>query len=569
MIDTIEDLSIKIAPFDKWGKIYDNVCLGRPQKLLLEESRLSSRLRSIGFKKLTGFFQPDTSLDDDPSFKSFKPSLNDKAKMVETTYFPSWFYCPKCHKFMPLEEWRNGWTHDNDFDTYAPACFNCGGPTGRIKRPKVQQTRFVMASMETGEISDIPWKKLFSKHGTSDSDKELVWKFDDNSPECRSVFYHVSSASTNLARIHVENEYGKKVSMADIFRHYIVMEHNGESIVYKPVVRSDNNVYYAYNLNSLYIPQYLISQADADQIKQFCDNGISDPSKIKSMGKLQCSEQSIRDLIDDNFVLKLPVYSSDEQFRMEEFDFITDRNNYLRGVFEDSDRRLISHEYNFAGSKPKFIKNLFYQTRINITTVQVAYSRIDKISSRCIQQWGGRNDPPKMWYDARIDDIRDVQVKLHPTCSAPIDTIERMPALSSYGEGFFVELDLDYIPSDKKSVFMHTFCHLLMKELEFVCGYPLASMNERLYDLSSGNKYGFMIYSVGGASGSYGGITSLFASRKIERIIEDACYLADDCSNDPICASEGGHCFACVHLPETSCELFNQDLSRNLFNAYK
>lgn len=569
MIDTIEDLSIKIAPFDRWGNIYNNVCLGRRPDLLLEESRLSSMLRSIGFNNLSGFFQLDTSLEDDPAFRPFQPTPNDKAKMVETTYFPSWFYCPKCHRFMPLEEWRNAWTHDNYFDAYAPACFHCGGPTGRIKRPKIQQTRFVMASMETGEISDIPWKKVFAKHGISDSNNELVWKFDDNSPECRSVFYHVSSASTNLARIHVQNEYGKKVSLADIFRHYIVMEHNGEPIVYKPVVRSDNNVYYAYNLNCLFIPQHLISQDDADTIQRFFNNGINNPEIIKTLAQLNCSEQDIQELIDNNFVLRLPVYTSEEQFRMEEFDFITNNNNYLRGVFEDSDRRLISHEYSFIGQKPKFIKNLFYQTRINITTVQVAYSRIDKISPNCIQMWEGRNEPPKMWYDARNDILRDVQVKLHPTCNAPINTIERMPALSSFGEGFFVELDLDYIPADQRSVFMHTFCHLLMKELEFVCGYPLASMNERLYSLNSGSKYGFMIYSVGGASGSYGGISSLFSSNMIEKIIEDACYLADDCSNDPICASEGGHCFACVHLPETACELFNQNLSRIVFNAFK
>ncbi len=569
MIDTIEDLSIKIEPFDKWTPLYSNICQGRRPDLLLDEPRLCSRIKSLGFDNITGFFQPDTSLDDDPSFKSYQPDANQKAKMVRTTYFPTWFYCPKCHKFMPFEEWRNIWTIDNDFDKYAPACGNCAGKSGNIKRPKLQQTRFVMASLETGEILDIPWKKLFAKHGTSDSKNALVWRFDEGSQECRSVTYHVSSASTNLARIYVQNELGEKVSMADIFNHYIVLDHNEKTKVFRPVVRSDNNVYYAYNLKCLYIPQYVVSQADVDKIKQFYDASVTDPKTIKNLSGLSCSVVTIKDIIDANFVVPIPTYISEEQFRIEEFNFITDTNNYTRGSFEDKDRRLISHEYTFKGTQPHFIKKIYYQTRVNITTVQIAYSRIDKLNPNCIPNWGGKNEPSKLWYDANIDEVRDVNVKLRPTCSAPIGSIEKMPALSSYGEGFFIELNLDHIQDSSKGIFLHTFCHLLMKEMEFVCGYPLASMSERLYILPSQNKYGFMIYSVGGASGSYGGISSLFTSGDIETIIDNVYYLADDCSNDPICASEGGHCFACVHLPETACELFNQDLSRLVFNKHK
>ena len=108
-----------------------------------------------------------------------------------------------------------------------------------------------------------------------------------------------------------------------------------------------------------------------------------------------------------------------------------------------------------------------------------------------------------------------------------------------------------------------------MKEMEFVCGYPISSMSERIYYLPSDNKYGFLIYSVGGASGSYGGISSLFTSGHIEQIIQEAMLLAEDCSNDPICSAEGGSCFGCVQVPETACEEFNNNLSRNTFNMYK
>lgn len=575
MIDTIEDLSMMVLPFDEWGNLYNHVCTGRRPELLIDEPRLLSRIRSLGFKNLNGFFHPDTSLDEESDFKPYKPTGNEKARMIATQYFPRWFFCPKCHRFMSFEEWRDEWDKkfptDGRFDDYAPACCHCA-QRGVSFRPKVRQTRFVMASMETGEICDIPWKKIFNKVGTSDSNTEQVWEFDGNSPECKSVKLLTSSASTTLARIFVENEYGKRVSMAVIFSHYIVIRNGGKVSVFKPVVCSDNNVYYAYNLNCIYIPQYLPNQKDVDTIKRFCDNNICNPNLIKSLGQLACSEDEIQTIIDNDFKIVVPIYDSEEKFRIEEFDFITDPNNYLRGTFEDLDRRLISHEYNFNGSKPKFIRNIYYQTRLNVTTSQIAYSRIDKISTKSLPYWGGKNenaDKPKLWYDRNIDALRDVEVKLRPTCSGPIENIEKMPAFSSFGEGFLVEMDIDYIPEEKRHEFMHTFCHLLMKEMEFVCGYPISSMSERMYCIPTDKKYGFLIYSVGGASGSYGGISSLFTSGNIEQIIEDVMLLAEDCSNDPICKAEGGSCFGCVQIPETTCEEFNNSLSRNTFNIYK
>lgn len=574
MIDTIEDLSMMVLPFDEW-EIYKTVSRRGRAQWLIEEPRLLSRVKSYGFKNLEGFFHPDTTLDEDGDFKPYKATdPNDRAKMITTKYFPRWFFCPKCHRFMSFEDWRDEWIgkfpSDGKFDEYAPACCHCAEK--RINsRPKVRQTRFVMASMETGEICDIPWKKLFDKKGYNDSQTEQVWIFDESSPECKSVKFLISSASTTLARIFVENEFGKRVSMAEIFNHYIVIREAGKTVgVFKPVVKSDNNVYYAYNLNCIHVPQYIPSKEDIDAIKRFCDRKICDPGTIKELAMLECSEEDIQRIIDNGFKAEIPVYDSEEKFRIEEFDFITNPGNYLRGTFEDENRRLISHEYHFNGAKPKFIRNIYYQTRLNVTTTQIAYSRIDKISMKSLQYWGGTNpEKPKLWYDPKIDALRDVAVKLHPTCSGDIENIEMMPAFSSFGEGFLVELDLDYIPEEHRKEFMHTFCHLMMKEMEFVCGYPISSMSERLYYVPTDKKYGFMLYSVGGASGSYGGISSLFTSGNIEQIIQNALLLAEDCSNDPICSAEGGSCFGCIQVPETACEEFNNYLSRNTFNAYK
>ena len=51
---------------------------------------------------------------------------------------------------------------------------------------------------------------------------------------------------------------------------------------------------------------------------------------------------------------------------------------------------------------------------------------------------------------------------------------------------------------------LHTFSHIIMKEMEFSCGYPTASLNERLY--YSDQMCGVLIYTADGAEGSMGGL---------------------------------------------------------------
>ena len=573
MIDTIDDLSIAIQPFDKWLPLYESICIGRElhyKRLQIDELRLCSRIRDLGFEALEGFFRADTKFDEEKSFKAYSPENSFSERMVKTKYFPRWFYCPKCHRFMPFEEWRNLWDNDDDFNAHIPACRKCQGP--KVRRPKLMQTRFVMASMETGEIRDIPWKLVFHKY-TSDSKNAPVWIFDEYSPESESVYFYVSDASTNLSRIYVKNEKDTKVLLSTIFKHYIVMIENGKKTVYKPLVRSENNIYYNYNLNSIYIPLPIISDSIIAKIRQYHNEGDSNTDiqrDLRRHEKIELSTDQIQSIIDGATIL-LPKYESEAQFRKEEFDYITDTTKYdSTGILTDNlQGKLKSHIYSFKGSKPSFIKSVYYQTVLNVTTVQIAYSRIDKIGLDHIKNWKGRNNPAKTWYNPATDTITEVDVALKPTCQGDKKFIKRLPAMSAVGEGMMFELDLTLIDKAERHIFMHTFCHMLMKELEFVCGYPIASMNERLYAFEDEGKYGFLIYAVGGSSGSYGGLSSLFISNDIEKIINNSLERAKDCSNDPICSSEGGSCFACVQVPETTCEMFNDGISRNVFNKYE
>ena len=121
-----------------------------------------------------------------------------------------------------------------------------------------------------------------------------------------------------------------------------------------------------------------------------------------------------------------------------------------------------------------------------------------------------------------------------------------------------------------KFLVLHTFSHILIKELEFLVGYPATSLSERLY-INENGMQGILIYTIAGAEGSFGGLISQSKSDRFIKIVKSAISRAIDCSSDPICYNSEGQgigglnlaaCYSCTLLPETSCEEFNSYLDR-------
>lgn len=577
-IDTIDNLSYQIEPFDKWP-IFDHINR-RPKDvayLIHKEDRLIARLRSIGFDNIENLFLTDDFEGED--IKEYETRPKKTRRMVSANYFPRWFFCPKCNKMHSIEKWQEeGEKIDDNWGDKNPKCCYCMSKKGtKTYGPKLQQVRFVLASMETGEIIDLPWDKIYSKKGKNDIISG-VWDFRDKI-DSKNVSFHVTKGSSDLNSIYVRSENGIVVTMTEIVnRYFIIKASDGRGIVYRPVVKNANNVYFPYIIQSVYIPKHDVTTDDVDSIKEFVESGIADYAKIKKLGKLKLSLKEIKAIIENNYKVPPLTYTSDLSFRLDEFNNITDASNYdANGIYtDDTGERLESVLYHPTEPIP-FIKQLYLLRRMNVTGVQVGYSRIDKISPNDIARWKGQSENPKFWLNLSAKKIdKHVDVAIHTTCSCNRSDIKKMPAVSSMGEGFMVVLDLESIknPRDKET-FLHTFSHLIMKSLEFQCGYPVASMNERLYILpkdetgENEDKYGFMIYSANGEAGSYGGISSLFDSHSIDKILVQSLESADDCPNDPICESENGSCFACVQIPETACERFNSMLSRNIVNKYR
>lgn len=127
------------------------------------------------------------------------------------------------------------------------------------------------------------------------------------------------------------------------------------------------------------------------------------------------------------------------------------------------------------------------------------------------------------------------------------------------------------ISRDAKYVLLHTFSHLLIKEMSLQSGYSSSAIKERIY--SNEDMAGILLYT--GSSdkeGSLGGLVELGSISRLLPIIKSAFESALICTNDPECLanfpdiekSNGAACHSCCMISETACENGNRLLDRAL-----
>ncbi len=139
--------------------------------------------------------------------------------------------------------------------------------------------------------------------------------------------------------------------------------------------------------------------------------------------------------------------------------------------------------------------------------------------------------------------------------------------------------ELTYLPEPTaKFVALHTFSHLLIRQLSFECGYSSSSLRERIYCSEKDSDYGVMsgvlIYTADSDSeGSLGGLVRQGEPSRLVPTIISALRHGAWCSADPICGEMNGQglhglnmaaCHACSLVSETSCVYSNTLLDRKL-----
>lgn len=575
IIETRTNGSLLIKDYSEWWCFTGQNINGR---MPITNPRLIEELHGRGYQHVETLYKIPTPNDDEISV--YAPTNAHLTKTINSIYFPTWFYCKRRRTLRKLTQWDVKWrnmfqmdrrNNDNgnisNFRRNFPACDCCSRQRGntQISRIKLEQFRFVMVSMDTGEIADLPFEYILNPDNGFINEQNIfnsnvAWIFNNDMTPCNGdLKYKVSAQSTSLAseRVYCGNSY---IDMATLNSKYLVFPNDMLGIrrgAYKLVLRNASNICFPNILKAIYLP--LPSQQDRDNIIDSYDGMIAanvNPEQaiyiIKTANRA-LSEFQIRDIIDEHVNPDRQIDLND--LAISEFNYVTNPHLYRNNRNERSEKDFTAVRY--PNIHTNEIRNIYALTQLKETSVLLNYTR-------------GSNRQCDWWNIAqnRVDEMT-------PGEKYPIQpNTTYLPAIEAYGEGLLFELNyVNGFDAVQMEIYAHTFSHLLMKELEFMCGYPVTSLKERLYFDTDNGRYGFLIYTIAGSEGSYGGLTSLMPSdtnsegqnSKILKLIERAKKRAEDCPNDPICINEGSHCFACVDLPETSCERWNNDLNRGLF----
>lgn len=589
LIETTDN-SIIIETFDNWGYSDLNEKLAH---YIIKDDRLLQRLKSR-FPNLKHLVAIPTDRE------SFLHQVRPKA-----SYFPKWLYCTQCNRFATYFEWKNRWRSagkNQDFFN-PPKCSNKD-----CKENHLEQIRFVM-TCRNGHIHDLPWEFWNNRLPTDRTNEEE--KENDNKNEkpigpqldfakkcCeqQDLIYRISRENTELSGIWVEcKNCKKKANLKGVFNYeqicsgkkYWLGQTNGkfyeedcrETTSVK--LKTSNSVYYANTLSSLFIPE--LQNPLSSEIRIEIDNMLA---------KQKYSNEQIADLMSD--LKNIPIELIQQYLEEGDIKYIPD-NVY----------RQTEYDYFLEKEQPD---NKQIKFRVIDCTDQInGFSKlvkIDKQKRTTVQTSFTRNEPIDI--DSILQDQNEYEytVQRQSVSKNNFDT-KTLPALESYGEGILFVLDkqklehweqqqeviertekikLNAQNADWKShqiisksltprkVLIHTLSHLLMRELEYVCGYPASSLSERLY--VSETMYGFLISAFDGTDGYLGGLSNLCNDlENLNNIINSAILRASDCSSDPICIESEGQgvgqlnlaaCHSCTLTPETTCELSNLYLDRNL-----
>lgn len=383
-----------------------------------------------------------------------------------------------------------------------------------------------------------------------------------------------------------------------------------------------NNVYYANGFSSLFIPIHLAEDLskellDALEIleQRYNKRNNSNPISKEEFWAKKVSTDFDEFLSDNDIQIELDKtqfenllrglfltidseQSNDpyEEYRWQEYKCFS-QNSSIPNI--EDNKGLHFQDVDFSNELEPFFTKIQQVEELKITNIQFDFTRV-KPKERIVR------------LSEQGEKVVEEASTGQNTFSIKKDELFVLPANETYGEGLFFRfndnviekwIEKNYVKlNDRFSKFLykeinpaeqgtgikqkiknngikhfliHSFSHMMMRELEFSCGYPTASLKERLYISNTRNKKmsGVLIYTAEGSEGSMGGLVSQGEPEKLLGIIQNGLKRSINCSSDPLCWESDGQgifdlnlsaCFSCSLVAETACEEMNLGLDRRI-----
>lgn len=535
--------------------------------------------------------------------------------------FPNWYFCPSCREFKSLEDWEKEYLlkpSKKDADAMLePKCLNC-------KNVDLVPARIVCICNE-GHITDFPWS-AWVHYKSKKTDKRICDK-----PKLK---ISTLGSTTGLEGIRIECDHCKaKASLQGSFKKGVFSEiikdledlgkvdfankfkcdgnmpwrlSKGECNSEQGLVvvqRGASNLHYTKVISSIVIPPYSNKLSkDIDQNKTFREivrdledleedetyeeylNGKYGKRKTKRIAEeLRFNEEEIRKIIFRKLIKDGDGDYNELVYKTEEYKAMTGKieiEDLPESDFKMKELNIIDFDLDFLSRVVLIQKMREVRALVGFTRVLPPDNKHFN-ESNDLQESTLVSTKQKNWYPAY--EVRGEGIfiefdfeKLSNWAKNPL-VIERANLLHMRKEEQLIQRGDEPRKITPEFIVIHTFAHLLIKQLSFDCGYSSASLRERIYFNDNDKEIdmcGILIYTASGdAEGTLGGLTRQGYSDRLPKIIMKSLLNASWCSNDPVCIESNGQgrdsmnlaaCYSCSLVSETSCEEFNSLLDRGL-----
>jgi hypothetical protein len=592
-------------PYVKTQAGLDGIYFSNDERLL-RELKGSKETENLLFLTLV----PNIEVDD------FYRTIDDGRTYlaVNSEFLPKIFFDRRDH-LKPYQQWYNLWgtDHDKFFPPKYRLSFQKNGNIVEGTIPLKQDN--IVLLCKNGHISDFPWSRFLRWRTVQPHDLNNPVELYNMQGCCDRPDIQISETAANATGFDGKwlkcntpgCECGRGVSLKGIMSIKVICpghkpwesetgppaNYYGKTDVRRthpraePCRRDDtrialttgNNLYFSRALTSVFMPQELFADERELQIR---DLDIELQQAINNRQFLICGDLQMRiEELQASLNADIKINDDDDRdikFRYQEYTALANKTLDLINI---SRKDLLVNDVtsNLDPMFRPYFHRILRIDRLKITSAQLDFSRVEP-------------------YETGSSDIMNRNIFR----SRPEEVLA-YPVVENFGEGIFFAFDqsmIDTWSTDAKRFgklfnrkrnrfatgaklfaesggwqlyMVHTFSHLVMRELEFRCGYPTASLSERLFVSNDDETkmYGCLIYTAEGAEGSMGGLIAQTREGNFNDLIRSALVRSTICNSDPLCwKSEGqglfelnlASCFACGLVSETSCEHRNIYLDR-------
>ena len=558
----------------------------------------------------------------------FKMPISGDKSAIPCISFPQWAVCQECHRLQKHPSITN--TKNGFFCKYC-----------KSDLPLFHST-FVQIC-DNGHIQEFPWERwahLNEQIGATG--RKQCTKGDDEKPKLEFVTtkkgislsnYKVKCLHCDASRTMTgatDRKKFRQLGFTECYKSQPWLNRNDEKPcgedIYGVQVNS-SSVYYPSTVTSLLIPNWI---HDVDEILD--ENYGANYNTIRADRKYGKSFDAIMEYNKDGMFKKV-LETNTKEVVIKRLELRYESAN----LEISTEGEALDQEFdNFSDVDIRTIKGPLHDKKVDIEPMIIDSSsslnnygieslkKFHRLVSIQVLRGFTRGTPPDPYATEdqmrKKNPFRKISSGLQKNCeTGELEQIDWLPAVETRGEGIFFKFDETCLHnwekrpnvierfnvivdsyaenidaqdrSEKQSVLkrfsspryllLHTFAHMLIREIADYAGYHEASLKERIYSTSGKTmRNGIMIYTSSSSSeGSLGGLVRLGDVKKFEEIVENTVKKSNSCSRDPLCGETnpviaqnnkirsgtqlfGSSCYSCTLLPETSCQNFNNLLDR-------